>query len=189
MFKDLALKTRSYRRFDANVKIERALCEELVDSARISASGANRQPLKYMISCDAETNATIFPNLSWAGYLKSWTGPSEDKRPTAYIIILHDTSIAEGPGCAHGIAAQTLLLAATEKGLGGCMIGSIKKNELRQALHIDAQYEILLVIALGKPAETVVLEEVGADGDIQYWRDENGVHHVPKRRLQDVIIN
>jgi nitroreductase len=187
--KDLIKTNRSYRRFDAGVAIEESTLRDLVDLARLSASGANLQPLKYYLSNRAETNAAIFATLSWAGYLKDWEGPSENERPTAYILILGDMQIKTAFGVDHGIAAQSIILGATEKGLGGCIVGSIKRDDLQKALQIPEHFEILLVIALGKPAETVVIEDVGADGDIKYWRDENGVHHVPKRSLEDLIVS
>ena len=111
------------------------------------------------------------------------------ERPSAYVIILGDTAIARNFGCDHGIAAQTILLGATEKGLGGCMIGNIRREELRNALSVPEHLEILLVLALGKPVEEVVIEPVAADGKIRYWRDSDGVHHVPKRALDDIIVD
>ena len=187
MIRDLVLKNRSYRRFHQNVAIEHETLKELVDLARLSGSGANLQPLKYILSCDAQKNALIFDHLAWAGYLKDWPGPIEGERPSAYIIILGDTEIRKSPYCDHGIAAQSILLGAVEKGLGGCMIGSIQKEKLCQALRIKDSLEILLIIALGKPKETVVIEPTGPDGDIKYWRDSKGVHHVPKRPLDEII--
>ncbi len=188
MLRDLVLRNRSYRRFREDVPIALGTLRELVDLARCSASGANLQPLRYLLSAERERNARIFPHLAWAGYLKDWPGPPEGERPAAYVIILGDTRIRPNVGCDHGIAAQTILLGATERGLGGCMIGSIARDGLRQALAIPDAYEILLVIALGAPLETVVLEEVGPQEDIRYWRDPAGVHHVPKRRLADIIL-
>ncbi len=188
MVRDLILKNRSYRRFYQEAAIESETLRELVDLARLSASAGNRQPLKYILSCDPEKNALIFPNLAWAAYLKDWPGPSEGERPSAYIIILGDTEIHHSFLCDHGVAAQSILLGATERGLGGCMIASVKVDELRKALSIPPRYEIMLVLALGKPKEKVVIESVGPDGDIKYWRDSNSVHHVPKRSLDDIII-
>jgi len=188
MIRDLILKNRSYRRFYQDMPVSIDTLRELVDLARLSASAANKQPLKYILSCDPQRNALVFLNLAWAGYLKSWPGPEEGERPSAYIIILGDKTITQSFGCDHGIAAQSILLGATEKGLGGCMIGSVRKGELNQALAIPADYEILLVIALGKPKEAVVLEAVGSAGDIKYWRDKQGVHHVPKRSLDEIIV-
>lgn len=187
--KDLVNANRSYRRFDSGVSVKESTLRELVDLARLSASGANLQPLKYYLSNRTETNAAIFTTLSWAGYLKDWEGPSENERPTAYILILGDTHIKKSFGVDHGIAAQSIILGATEKGLGGCIVGSIKRDALQKALQIPEHFDILLVLALGKPAETVVIENVGADGGIKYWRDENGVHHVPKRALDDLIVS
>ncbi len=189
MLHDLIARSRSCRRFDESFAIERATLEELVELARLSPSAANLQPLKYILSCDPETNAAIFPHLAWAGYLKDWPGPAEGERPTAYIVILGDTEISRNVGCDHGIAAQSILLGAAEKGLAGCMIGLVARDKLRDTLHIPAPYEILLVLALGKPAEKIVVEEGETQGDIKYWRDDAGVHHVPKRALQDLIVH
>ena len=188
MLKDLVLTNRSYRRFHQEFALDLETLRELVDLARCSASGGNKQPLKYILSCDPEKNALIFPHLAWAGYLTDWPGPAEGERPSAYIIILGDRQISPSFGCDHGIAAQSIMLGATEKGLGGCMIASIKRDELSKVLGILKQHEILLVLALGKPAETVVLEPAKQDGDIRYWRDENSLHHVPKRSLDDIIL-
>lgn len=189
MIKDLVLKNRSYRRFHQDEAVKPETLRELIDLARLSASGANQQPLKYILSWVAEKNIQIFPHLAWAGYLKDWDGPVESERPSAYIIILGDTEISKTFGVDHGIAAQSILLGAVEKGLGGCIIGSIKRDSLRDALGIPNCYEILLVLALGRPKETVVLVTTGEDGDIRYWRDNEGVHHVPKRRLDDIILD
>jgi len=189
MIRDSIIKNRSYRRFYEEAHIELGTLRELIDLARLSASAGNLQPLKYILSCDSQKNALIFPHLAWAGYLKDWPGPGEGERPSAYIIILGDTKISQSFGCDHGIAAQSILLGATEKGLGGCIIGSIKRKELRKALDIPSCYEILLILALGKPREKVVIETVGPNGNIKYWRDSEGLHHVPKRALDELIVD
>jgi nitroreductase len=189
MIRDLVEKTRSYRRFHQDFKIELETLKELVELARLSAAAGNLQPLKYMLSNDPEKNEIIFKNLGWAGYLKGWPGPGEGERPSAYIIVLGDTRICKSFGCDHGIACQNIMLGAVEKGLGGCMIGSVNRERLRKDLDISDHFEILLVLALGKPKESVVLEEVGSDGNIKYWRDSDGVHHVPKRSLNDIIVD
>jgi len=188
MIKNLIINNRSYRRFYQDVKISIETLRELVDLARLSASGANLQPLKYVLSCDAEKNASIFPHLAWAGYLKDWDAPCEGERPSAYIVILGDTDIRKVFGCDHGVAAQSILLGAVEKGLGGCIVGSIDKPKLQNALNLSTRYEILLVVALGKPKEKVVIETVDDSGDIKYWRDSNDIHHVPKRSLNEIIL-
>ena len=188
MIKDLVERTRSYRRFYQDLNIELETLRELVDVARLSAAAGNLQPLKYILSNERETNGKIFQNIAWAGYLKDWPGPSEGERPSAYVIVLGDRRITKSFGCDHGIASQNIMLAAVERGLGGCMIGAINRERLRKDLDIPDHFEILLVLALGKPKEKVVLEEVGPDGSIKYWRDSEGVHHVPKRSLDDIIV-
>ena len=188
MLRELVLRNRSYRRFEQEVAVDLETLRALVDLARLSASAANRQPLKYILSCDPETNARVFPHTRWAGYLKDWGGPEEGERPAAYVVVLGDTEISKSFGCDHGIVAQSIMLGATERGLGGCMLGALDREGLRQALDIPERYEILLVLALGKPKETVVIEETGPDGDIKYYRDDERVHHVPKRLLNELIL-
>jgi len=187
--RELILQNRSFRRFDQSHAITEACLRELVDLGRVSPSGANLQPLKYLLSCEPDMNARIFPHLQWAGYLQDWDGPAPEERPSAYIVILSDRNIRTAGGCDHGIAAHSILLGACERGLGGCMIGSIQRAELGRALGLGPDHDILLVLALGKPAETVVLETIGSDGGIRYWRDSQGVHHVPKRLLDEIIIS
>jgi nitroreductase len=187
--RDLIMKNRSYRRFFQDHAITHDTLVELVDLARHSASGNNLQPLKFFLSSNPDTNAKIFPHTRWAGSLKNWDGPQEGERPAAYIVVLGDTHITESFGVNHGIAAQSILLGATEKGIGGCMIGSVQRVVLHRELGLADHLHILLVIALGKPKEKVVIDPVGEDGSITYWRDENQVHHVPKRSLDELIVN
>jgi nitroreductase len=188
MIRDLILKSRSTRRFYENQPVTLETLRQLVDLARLSPSARNAQPLKYILSCEPEKNAKIFPTLAWAAYLKDWGGPKIGERPAAYIIVLGDKSISQTFGIDPGIAAQSIMLGANEIGLGGCIMTSVQKEALTATLTIPAQYEIILAIALGKPRETIVVEKVSPDGDIKYWRDAQGVHHVPKRDLDDLIV-
>ena len=188
VIKDFIIKNRSCRRYHQNRAVRLETLKELVDLARLSASAANLQPLRYILVCDAHINAKIFPCLGWAGYLTHWPGPEEGERPPAYIVILGDTGIAKDFGCDLGIAGQSILLGAIEKGLAGCMIGSINRKKLQNILNIRPQHEILLVVAVGEPKESIVLDKVGSEGSIRYWRDAAGVHHVPKRSLKDLIV-
>ncbi|HOF20356.1 MAG TPA: nitroreductase family protein [Bacteroidales bacterium] len=186
-FEDLVFRTRSFRRFDESVRIGRDILEKLAGLARLSASAANRQPLKFILISSPDECSKVFPSLAWAGYLKDWEGPAPGERPSAYIIILGDRSIAETFGVDHGIAAQSIMLGATEAGFGGCMIASVKKELLRKNLNIPERFEILLVLALGKPVENVIIDEI-KNGDVKYWRDLQNNHHVPKRPLNELII-
>ena len=187
--RELVLKNRTYRRFYQDHPLDHSTLRELVDLARLSSSGANLQSLKYFLSTEPELNTRIFATLGWAGYLKEWDGPEEGERPGGYIVVLFDRTIAKTPFWDHGIAAQSILLGAVERGLGGCMFGNIRKDELGRSLGIGEHLEILLVIALGRPKEEVRLVPIGPDGDVKYYRDANGVHYVPKRALEDIIIN
>jgi nitroreductase len=186
LMKELIRKTRSYRRFK-QTPIQEEILHELVDLGRLSPNHVNKQPLKYIISCNPETNNKIFPCLLWAKNLKNWSGPKEHERPAAYIIILGDTAICEDFGQNAGIAAQSMVLGATEKGVASCMIGNILREQLITGCAIPQRYKVLLVVALGYPGETILLEDL-KDGNTAYYRDENDVHHVPKRTLEEVIV-
>lgn len=186
--RELVLKNRTYRRFYQDHPLERETLRELVDLARHSSSGGNLQPLKYLLSTEPELNARIFETVAWAGYLKEWPGPEEGERPTGYIVVMLDKSISKTPFWDHGLAAQSILLGAVERGLGGCMFGNIRKDDLAAVLGLAEHLEILMVIALGKPKEEVRLVPLGPDGDVKYYRDANGVHYVPKRELNGIII-
>lgn len=188
MLKDLVEKNRSYRRYYQDRHIEMATLQELVDLARLSASGMNRQVLRFILCNDRETNEKINDTLTWAGYLKGWNSPPDGEKPSAFIVIVREKSSVS---TAHdeGIAAQSILLGAVEKGLGGCMIGSINKASLSRVLNLEDKFQILLVIAIGVPKEQVVIETIGASGDVRYWRDESQTNHVPKRPLDNIILS
>jgi len=188
MLLDVVLKNRSYRRFDGKTTISTDVMEHFVELARLCPSSRNQQALKFLFLNRPDHCEKLFPSLAWAGYLKEWDGPIIEERPTGYIIILGDTTLGSNFDVDLGICAQTILLGAVEKNLGGCMIASIKRDEVRKLLHIDAQLEILLVIALGKPVENVVVD-IMLNGDIKYWRDFDQTHHVPKRPLSEVLVN
>lgn len=186
--RQLVRESRSYRRFDEQRRLDRKTLIELVDIARFCPSARNHQPLRYVVSADLERTARIRDCLLFALDLPDWGGPVQGERPVGYITIVTLDKCTPYTGHDIGIAAQTILLAAAERGFNGCMFGSIKKKELASVLSLPGQYEIQLVIAFGYPAEKVVLEEVGNDGRTNYWRDSEGVHHVPKRALAEVLI-
>jgi nitroreductase len=185
---ELLLRSRSFRRFREHEPLEENTLRNLVELTRRCPSAGNRQPLKYLILCEPQRNAMIFGHLRWAAALKDWPGPAEGERPTGYIVILGDTRITHNFYCDHGIVAQSMLLAAVEQGLGGCIIASIDREGLGRKLNLPTYFDILLVLALGKPNETVVLEEGKSPDEVPYWRDSQGVHHVPKRPLEELLL-
>lgn len=187
MISELIKKTRSYRRFDADRKISECELREMIESARCSGSAANRQRIRFVLVNDKNTCDKIFSNVAFAGYLKEWKGPSETERPTAYIVMMcKEDEIDVSLAMDMGIAAQSILVTATEMGLGGCMIRSFKKSNIEAILE-RAGYNAAFVIALGAPTESVYLTDV-KDGDIKYFRDGNDDHAVPKYSLDELII-
>lgn len=189
MLKELVLKNRTYRRFYEEEAVSEETIRELIDLARTVPSTANSQALKFAIVIKEEEKEKVFCNLGWAAALKDWDGPEKGERPAAYILVLCDQGIAKNKPIDNGIVAQTIMLGACEKGLGGCIFGNIKRKELSEAFGISPErFSIDLVLAIGKPKETVVITEVGEDGSTTYYRDENQVHYVPKRSLDELIV-
>ncbi|MCX6178130.1 MAG: nitroreductase family protein [Chlorobiales bacterium] len=187
-FRDLVTKNRSYRRFDSGVPVTEDAVRDIVELACYVSSAKNLQPLKFIAVCEPKKVAALFPLLSWAGYLADWSGPTEGERPTAYIVMLGDQSISTEFGCDSGIAAQTMLLGATASGFGGCIVASLERSKIRELLRIPDSYSILAVLALGKPLETVVIDQMSESDSVRYFRDVHGIHHVPKRKLDDVLL-
>ena len=191
MIRDLVQAARTVRRYREDKALGVDFLERLVDLARLGGSARNAQALKYMVVVDVSLRQAVFPHLAWAGYLTDWPGPAPGERPAAYIVCLLDRELLKGPETeVHfdlGIATQSMLLGAAEQGVMGCRIGAFA-GSLRQTLRLSEQYKPLLVIALGYPAEEVLLEEIGPDGNIRYWRDAQGRHHVPKRTLAEILI-
>ncbi|TVM15978.1 nitroreductase [Oceanidesulfovibrio indonesiensis] len=187
-FHSLVAKARTVRRYRESSPVSMETLEALVDTARLTPSGGNLQPLRYVLSNDPVTNARIFDCLGWAAYLKDWPGPAEGERPAAYAVILGDSDIAKSIDCDHGIAALALQLGAAEKGLGACILGNVQRKKLATILELPENLSILLVVALGEPAEDVRTEPLAADGSIKYYRDGEGLHRVPKRALDDIIL-
>ena len=187
-FDELILRSRSYRRFHENEAIPAKTLSELAGLVRLCPSSGNIQAVRLFLSNTPEVNARIFPFLRWAFYLKDWDGPAEGERPSAYVMLLWDKQLREPIETDIGIAAQTILLGAASKGYGGCMIASIDRVGLRKEFGIPEHFQIPLILALGKPHETVIIEKVPGSGSIEYWRDDYGVHHVPKRSMDEIIL-
>jgi len=189
--REIIAKTRTFRRFFEKEKISMDILNDLVDLARLGGSARNGQPWQYMIINNPELCDKVFPFLGWAGYLGDWKGPVAGERPSAYIICLLNSNWLKGPESEAqfdlGVATQNLLLGAMEHRIGGCRIASIKPK-LSSLFNLPEQLKISLVVALGRPRETVLLEECQSDSDIKYWRDDAGVHHVPKRSLTSCLI-
>lgn len=189
MVKDLVSKCRSYRRFYEEERISEVQLRELVDLTRMTASTANSQALKYRLVYKEEECEKLFPQITWAGALPDWDGPEQGERPTGYIVICCDQTLGKNKMWDEGIAAQTIMLGATEMGFGGCMIATFKRKESAELLGIDPErYQLSLILALGKPKETVVVVPMEENGDVRYYRDENQVHYVPKRELEELIL-
>ena len=191
MLIDLLKKARSYRRFDQAFPVNEELLRGFVDNIRFANSGVNHQPFKYRLVYKKEEVDTLFPLTKWAGALKNYGGPELHERPTGFIVICFDKDIASNIDFYMkdvGIVAEVIMLSAVEKDYGGCMINSFSRPECQKILGIADNMEPMLLVALGKPSEEIILEEVESGVPVAYYRDENGVHHVPKRMLKDILL-
>lgn len=186
-FKDLVLRNRSTRRFINSDRVSMQSLESWIDIARCTPSARNQQSMKYLPVCDTLVCHKVFETLAWAGFLTDWKGPEPDEEPSAYVILLNDKQIAQRYFCDDGIVAQTLMLAAVNDGYAGCMVAAVNRPKLAQVLEIPEHLDILMVLALGRPAESIILEPM-VDGKYPYYRDAEGRHHVPKRSLDEVIV-
>jgi nitroreductase len=189
---EIIAKTRTFRRFVEKEHISTATLHELIDLARLGGSARNGQPWQYMVVNTPELCEKIFPFLGWAGYLTDWKGPVSGERPSAYILCLLNKNWLKGPETEAqfdlGVATQNMLLGAMEKRIGGCRIGAFNP-QLASLFKTPDHLRLSLVVALGKPRETVLLEECKNENDVRYWRDEHGVHHVPKRPLKSCLVS
>jgi len=186
MLLDLVKNARSYRRYDPKRPVSTDTLKELVEAARLTPSAGNLQRLCYLAVTEKSDVLALTKEVKWAGYLSDWDGPTDDEAPTAYLILLSP----ESTGVSQidvGIAAETILLAAAEKGIGGCMILNFPREELTERYDLAGKYKIELVISIGVPAEKVELEEM-KDGNVRYYRDRSDVHRVPKRPLREVFL-
>lgn len=190
-FKELVKRNRSFRGYDESYRFTKEQLEDYVDTTRYTASSVNMQPLKYFIAYEKEMVDTIQKMTKWARALPDLNLPYVGKRPTGFIVVCQDINISlntERFMKDVGIVAQTILLQATEEGLGGCMIGNFKKEEVMETLKLDDNLVPLLIIALGKPDEEIVITEIPESGSTNYYRDKEDVHYVPKRSLGDILI-
>lgn len=184
-FSELVESTRSFRRFMEERTIPRTGLREMIRVAGLAPCAANLQRLRFSIVTDTELRSSLFSSLKWAGYLDDWNGPEEGERPAAYIVIHTPEEMKPFTGIDVGIAASYVVLSAADMGIGACMILSFDREAVNAIAHVDG-YEVALVIALGYPGETVVLETDRIE--VEYWRDSSGVHHVPKLPLERLIL-
>ena len=191
MIKDLIKKNRSVRGYDNSRDVTIEELREMVDCARLSASSVNMQPLKYILVNTVDGKARVLKQVSFAAKLSTLKLPHRGSEPMAYIVICQDEQISKSEtGFLRdvGIAAQSITLAATELGLGACMLGYFSPDKLRQALELSENLKPQLDISLGKSVEDIRIVDIEEGESTDYYRDEAGIHYVPKRKLDDVII-
>ena len=191
MIRDLVKKSRSYRVFDESHKLKKQDLVDLIELARFCPCGKNSQSLRFIPIYKEEILKEIYPYLTWAAYLKDWKGPVEGERPTGIILIVSKevTSNDSILFCDVGISSQTIMLGAVEKNLGGCMIMALNRKKIAEVLNLSDDYIIHIALAIGKPAQDVIVEDIHEGEDIKYWMDDDKTHHVPKINPNDLILD
>jgi len=189
MIKELVTKNRSYRKFNSSRQINRDELIKLIDLARLTASSKNKQPLKYKLILNKDEVDFVFDQLNWAWYLKNWKGPEIGERPTSYILVFLDNDINDNAFIDVGISSQTILLGAVEMGLGGCIVRTVNRYEMNKRFNFAENLNLVQVIAIGEPAQTVEIVDMEKDGNIHYYENEELVHFVPKRPLDEILID
>ncbi|MDY4737741.1 nitroreductase family protein [Terrisporobacter sp.] len=191
MILDLVKKSRSYRIFDESYKLKKEDLIDLIELARFSPCGKNGQYLRFIPIYQEEILKKIYPYLAWAAYLKDWNGPTEGERPTGIILVVSNEGSLNDAilSCDMGIVSQSIMLGATEKNLGGCMIRALNRKKIAEVLSLPENYVIHIALAIGKPAQNVIVEDINEGDDIKYWMDKDKTHHVPKIILDDLIID
>lgn len=179
------LQRRSIRKFQ-QTPVSHDILTDLVDMARMHASGNNLQPVRYAIISQEPMRNRIFPLLRWAGYLPDFK-IAPDEQPAAYLILLKDTRIRKECGFDIGAAATTIMLMAETYGLGTCCIGSFAPGPLTELLGLEPELKPELVIALGYPAQKSRAVPC-RDGNIRYSEAADGSLEVPKRTLDEVLV-
>ena len=186
MIKELLKETRSYRRYDESKPIDRRTLEQICEAVRFCPCAANLQRLRLVLLTEEKECAEVFETLSFAAYLRPWVRPEEGERPVAYAVIMTEKEPDVNLSIDIGIAAEAMLLTAREMGIGGCMFRSFNAENLTRILGKEG-YSPILVLSFGYPGEKIVLEDGRADA-LKYYRDSDGVHHVPKLPLEEIIL-
>lgn len=184
----LIRRNRTCRRFDEQQPIERLQLIRWINVIRHTASGRNIQPLKYIVVTDPEQCHWLTGLMRWAAMLPDWEGPAVGERPTAYLIQLVDTHLAPAARFDEGVQLEALGLLATEAGYGMCIFSPHGRGDIARMYDLPQHLSINAIVALGKPAEEPILEELRPGEEPRYWRDAEGRHHVPKRGLEELII-
>ena len=180
----LLKKNRSWRGYDAGREVTEDELKRIVTATTLVASGMNRQRLRYRLVTKADA-AKILPHITLGAALPEEHLPHPGCEPQAFIVVCATEKENKVIDIDLGIAAQSMLLKATEMGLGGIFILNFRAEEIKESLSLPSTP--LAVIAIGKPAETIYLKPVHAGDSLDYYR-KDGVHFVPKLGLEDILI-
>ena len=184
MLYEKIIKKRTIRLFKQD-PVDYKILEKCVDAARSSSSARNAQPLEYIIIDSKEILEKLIPLINFGGEITQNKKAKKGFEPTALIIIIVKKQAEEYAKYDVGIAAQNISLVAYENNIGCCMMGSIDNKAIQKILNIPDNYTVDLVISMGHPAEQPILEET--DKEPEYFRDEKGILHIPKRKLKHVL--
>ena len=180
----LLAKNRSCRGYDSTFIVRDDQLRSIIEVNTKIASARNAQVLRFRPVNSSEA-AKVLPHIRLGGALPELRLPLPGTEPNAYIIICTTVAADKNVYTDLGISAQSMLLRAVEMGLAGICIGAFDKEHIKQEFSLE--HEPLMVLAIGRSSEDIRLVEIDEKEDKKYYR-KNGVHYVPKLRLDNIII-
>lgn len=177
---------RTYRRF-AQTPVPQDVVDDMIEAVRLSSCGANRQAVRLVIVNKPDDVARVQPLVKWAAYLPPEQGtPKADEQPTLFVAVVLDTSISGDLATDAGIALANLTLAAWDKGVGSCIMGSINRPKLTQMLGLSETEKLHVMVALGYPTHAARAVPMTEQTGVKYYLDENRDYCVPKRSKEEI---
>lgn len=175
---------RSYRGYDTKFEVRPDQLRRIMEVAMLCPSARNQQVLRFRPVLKDEA-AKVLQHIRLGGALPELHLPFEGTEPNAFIVICSTVPDSHYVSVDLGIVAQSMLLQATEIGLGGICIGAFAHAAIKEALNLP--YEPLLVLAIGRPNERIEIVECNEGDSLTYYR-EDGVHYVPKININNLIL-
>lgn len=176
---------RSIRRFQRK-PVPEAVMLDLLEAARLSPTGTNAQPLRFIGIRSADLCSALFAHLRWAGYIPDGSAsPTAETQPAAYVVLLVDKSIRPQADNDAGAAAMSMMLSAQAHGVASCWLGSVDRPKVAALLDLDTgRFQVHTVLALGYPAQTSRAVPA-VDGNLKYYLEAPDQLCVPKRPPED----
>ena len=163
MVLDIIKSRRSIRHF-LEMPIPSEVLYSLLEAARWAPSGSNSQPWLFVV-IRKQANIQKIKMFS----------PGLGGDPTALIVLCSDASVATRTYLMSiAMAAQNILLTATENDLGSCVIRSFNQAAIQSLLHLPSHVMPELIVSLGYPAKPAKVPSRRPSEDVVHWEEYGG---------------